>query len=83
MALIDLGSQDNYISKAVMLRAGLQPTLKKESYTAVAANTTMTPIRHEVCAELNIAPGYTHQVILDVFEKASYDIILGLPWLED
>jgi transposase InsO family protein len=83
MALIDSGSQDNYISKAVMLRAGLQPTLKKESYTAVAANTTMTPIRHEVCAELNIAPGHTHQVILDVFEKASHDIILGLPWLED
>jgi hypothetical protein len=60
MALIDLGLQDNYISKAVMLRAGLQPTLKKEPYTAVTANTTITPIRHEVCAELNIAPGHIY-----------------------
>jgi hypothetical protein len=43
-----------------MLQASLQPTSKKESYTAVTANKLIITIQYKVCAELNIALGQIH-----------------------
>jgi transposase InsO family protein len=83
MALIDSGSQDNYISKRAVLRAGLQPTLKKEPDEVMTVDGTRKIIRHQVDVDLGLFSGEQRKVTLDVFEEATHDVILGLPWLKD
>ena len=54
-ALIDSGSQENYISGAAVLKAGLQPVLKKTSYKITVANGSNGGlITHEVCEESSV-----------------------------
>lgn len=83
-ALIDSGSQENYISGTAVLKAGLQPVLKQTPYPiTVADGSNGGLITHEVYEELNIMFGRISKVRLDVFGLAAHDIILGLPWLQD
>jgi hypothetical protein len=39
-------------------------------------------IKHEVVTKLDIQEHY-EKICLDVFSLAAYDIILGLPWLQE
>jgi transposase InsO family protein len=85
-ALLDSGSQANYISGTAMVRAGLHPFLKKRPYPLHVANGERMPqesvIKHEVSTTLHIQE--TKWIgTLDVFGLAAHDIILGLPWLRE
>jgi len=82
-ALVDCGAQGNFISKVAMLRAGLQPTQKADPYEITMANGHSKWITHEVYATLTDKHESQTRVTLDVFELATHDIILGLPWLQD
>ena len=82
--MIDSGSQGNYISEEVMLRAGLQPSKKRQPYTVTMASTNATKrITHEVTVDLKLALEYENRITLDVLGTAAHDVILGLPWLRD
>lgn len=83
-ALLDSGSQDNYISGPAVLRAGLQPILKEQSHEVIVANGARAGIiRHEVNEWIQVSPLKESLVRLSVFGLATHDIILGLPWLRD
>jgi hypothetical protein len=87
-ALIDSGSQDNYISKEMMIRAGLYPSQKPdhEVYTALTASGRPMPgnttIDEEVTATIQIQKRQW-TISLDVLGLAAHDIVLGLPWLRE
>ena len=85
-ALLDSGSQANYISGRAMLRAGLKPQSKEIPYPLHVANGEEMPqgsrITHEVTTRINIQ-GDQRKQTLDVFGLAAHDIILGLPWLRE
>jgi hypothetical protein len=83
-ALLDSGSQDNYISGPAMARAGLRPKNKEQPYTVTVANGAQGGIiRQEVHEWIHITPQWKSMVRLSVFGLAAHDIILGLPWLRD
>jgi hypothetical protein len=83
---LDSGSLANFISRDATLRAGLKPSLKKDSYLLHVANRERMLykllIKHEVVTKLDIQEHY-EKICLDVFSLAAYDIILGLPWLQE
>jgi transposase InsO family protein len=85
-ALLDSGSQSNYVSGQAMMRAGLHPFQKEQSYPIHVANGQRMPgesvIRHEVMTTLHIQDKQW-KVNLDVFGLAAHDIILGIPWLRE
>jgi hypothetical protein len=82
LAFVDLGADNNYISREVALRAGLQPSLKKLPYLLHTANRKEMleelVINYEVNTTLHI---YRHKqrICLDVMRLADYNIILGIP----
>lgn len=67
-----------------MKLAGLVPTLRETSYPLRVANGKLMPeesrVTHEVVARLKIH-NHHEEIRLDVFETATHDVILGLPWL--
>jgi transposase InsO family protein len=85
-ALLDSGSQANYISGKALFEAGLQPYQKREPYPLHVANGQRMPdesmIRREIVVKLSIH-GHQEEICLDVFGLAAHDIILGLPWLQE
>jgi hypothetical protein len=82
LAFVDSGADNNYISREVALRAGLQPSLKKLPYSLYTANRKEMPeesvINYEVNTTLHI---YRHKqrICLDVMRLANHNIILGIP----
>jgi hypothetical protein len=82
-ALVDSGSQANYISAQAVLLAGLRPLRKDESYPLHVANGEPilgeTQITHEVTEVTLRIQNYREQLDLDVFRLATHNIILGLP----
>jgi hypothetical protein len=82
LAFVDLGADNNYISREVALRAELQPSLKKLPYSLYTANRKEMleelVIDYEVNTTLHI---YRHKqrICLDVMRLANYNIILGIP----
>jgi transposase InsO family protein len=86
LAFVDSGSDNNYISREVALRAGLQPSRKKSPYSLHTANGEEMPeesvIDHEVNTTLHIH-GHKQRICLDVMRLADHDIILGIPWLRE
>ena len=84
-ALLDSGSQSNYISSRAVWRAGLKPQRKKDPYPLRVANGEPMPqeseITHEVSSVPMILSKHHEEMDLDVFGMATHDIILGLPWL--
>jgi hypothetical protein len=85
-ALLDSGSQANYISWKAMTKAGLRPFRKRQSYPLHVAKGQKMPgdaiIEHEVTRILHIQDNQW-KMNLDVFGLAAHDIILGLPWLRE
>jgi transposase InsO family protein len=83
-ALLDSGSQANYISGPALFKAGLKPRSKETPYPLHVANGAEMPgepvIKHEVETKISVQ-GYHTEQTLDVFGLAAHDIILGLPWL--
>ena len=83
-ALLDSGSQANYISGPALFKAGLRPRRKEIPYPLHVANGEKMPresvIRYEVETEVSIQKHRVKQN-LDVLGLAAHDIILGLPWL--
>jgi hypothetical protein len=81
-ALLDSGSQANYISRKALFEARLQPYQKQEPYPLHVANRQRIPdesiIRREIVVKLSIH-GHQEEIYLDVFSLAAHDIILGLP----
>jgi transposase InsO family protein len=86
-ALVDSGSQANYISARAVLLAGLRPLRKEESYPLHVANGQPMPgettITHEVTKVTLRIQDHQEELDLDVFGLATHDIILGLPWLRE
>jgi hypothetical protein len=82
LAFVDLGLDNNYISREVALRVGLQPSQKKLPYSLYTANREEIPeelvINYKVNTTLYI---YRHKqrICLDVMRLANYNIILGIP----
>jgi len=83
-ALIDSGSQVNFISQLALERAGLRPKRKKKSYDLLVATGRPMPgsprVTHEVTTMLEITH-HEEQIILDVLPASRHDVVLGLPWL--
>jgi hypothetical protein len=84
-ALLDLGAQLNYLSTSAMRRAGLTLQRCKQAYPLQVANGQLMPGEDQITHEVTRVPLQIHQhheeIDLDVFEMATHDIILGLPWL--
>jgi hypothetical protein len=82
LAFVDLEADNNYISRKVALRAGLQPSLKKLPYLLYTTNgkemLEELVIDYEVNTTLYIY-GHKHRICLDVMRLANYNIILGIP----
>jgi RNA binding exosome subunit len=82
LAFVDSGADNNYISREVALRAGLQPSLKKLPYSLHTANRKEMleelVIDHEVNTTLHIH-GHKQRICLDVMRLADHNIILGIP----
>ena len=86
-ALVDSGSQSNYISARAVFLAGLRPLRKQDSYPLHVANGQPMPgeakITHEVTRVTLSIQNHQEEIDLDVFGLATHDIILGLPWLRE
>jgi transposase InsO family protein len=86
LAFVDSGSDNNYISREAVLRAGLQPSRKRLPYSLHTANGEEMPeesvIDHEVITILHIQ-GQNQRIRLDIMRLADHDIILGIPWLRE
>ena len=84
-ALLDCGAQSSYLSASAMRRAGLTPQRRKQPYPLQVANGQPMPgedqITHEVIRVPLQIQQHLEEIDLDVFEMATHDIILGLPWL--
>ena len=82
-ALVDSGSQANYVSAHAVERAGLKPQRKQQPYPLHVANSEPMPneerITHEVRQVKLSIQEHKEKIDLDVFGLATYDIILGLP----
>jgi RNA binding exosome subunit len=82
LAFVDSEADNNYISREVALRAGLQPSLKKLLYSLHTANRKEMPeesvINYKVNTTLHI---YRHKqrIYLDVMRLANHNVILGIP----
>ena len=85
-ALLDSGSQSNYISSQAVRRARLQPQQKKDPYLLRVANKEPIPQESEITRKVSSIPiklsKHHKEIDLDVFRIATHDIILGLPWLQ-
>jgi hypothetical protein len=81
LAFVDSGSDNNYISREVALRAGLQPSRKKSPYSLHTANREEMPeesvINYEVNTTLHIHR-HKQRIYLDVMRLADHNIILGI-----
>ena len=84
-ALLDSGSQANYVSARAAFVAGLRPLKKRVPYPIHVANGQPMPeqseIRHEVISVPMEIHGHQEKLTLDYFGLATHDVILGLPWL--
>src|SRR5215207_7177786 len=84
-ALLDSGSQANYISPQAIERAGLLQWKKEDPYPLHVANGEPMPnndtIKYETRNTSLIVQEHREEIDLDVLEMATHDLILGLPWL--
>ena len=82
-ALLDSGSQSNYISSRAVQRAGLQLQQKKDLYLLHVANREPMPQELEITYKVSSVPitlsKHYKDIDLDVFRIATHNIILGLP----
>ena len=82
-ALVDSGSQANYLSAQAVFLARLRPLRKEESYPLHVTNGQPMPggnqITHEVTRVTLSIQDHQEKLDLDVFRQATHDIILGLP----
>jgi hypothetical protein len=82
LAFVDLGADNNYISREVALQAELQPSLKKLSYLLYTINRKEIPeesvINYKVNTTLYIHK-HKQRICLDVMRLADHNIILGIP----
>jgi RNase H-like domain found in reverse transcriptase/Reverse transcriptase (RNA-dependent DNA polymerase)/Integrase zinc binding domain/Retroviral aspartyl protease len=85
-ALLDTGSQANYVSARAVFTAGLKPLRKKHPYPLHVANGQKMPeqsrITHEVLSVPMKIKGHQEEIDLDFFGLATHDVILGLPWFK-
>ena len=86
-ALVDSGSQANYVSAHAVRKAGLTQLRKQQPYPLHVANGEPMPneerITHEVRQVTLSIQEHEEKIDLDVFGLATHDIILGLPWLRE
>ena len=86
-ALVDLGSQANYVSAHAVRKAGLTQLRKQQPYPLHVANGEPMPneerITHEVRQVTLSIQEHEEKIDLDVFGLATHDIILGLLWLQE
>ena len=86
-ALVDLGSQANYVSAHAVREARLTQLRKQQPYPLHVANGEPMPneerITHEVRQVTLSIQEHEEELDLDVFGLATHDIILGLPWLRE
>ena len=84
-ALLDSGAQSNYISSRAVWQAGLKPQRKQNPYPLTVANGEPMPAESEITHEVLSIPlqiqDHMEHLDLDAFGMATYDVILGLPWL--
>jgi RNA binding exosome subunit len=82
LAFVDSGADNNYISREIALRAGLQPSLKKLPYSLHTINRKEMPkelvINYKVNTTLHIHR-HKQKIYLDVMRLADHNIILGIP----
>ena len=84
-ALIDSGSNGNYIRKSFLNRAGIMASPKKQPYGLEAVNGTDINSGGKVTEEISIRLDLTEhseRITLDVIDQMNYELILGMPWLE-
>ena len=80
-ALIDTGAQGIFLSRTFAKRAGVPLQRKKNPTRLWMANGNEEEISQETRPVRMTIGKHQEELVLDVFDSASHDIILGLPWL--
>ena len=86
-ALVDSGSQANYVSAHAVQQAGLEVQRKQEPYPLYVASGEPMPKGNKITEEVRQVTlsiqEHEEELDLDVLGLAIHDIILGLPWLRE
>ena len=80
-ALIDTGAQGTFLSRTFAKRAGVPLQRKKNPTGLWMANGNEEEISQETRPVRMTIGKHQEELVLDVFDSASHDIILGLLWL--
>ena len=78
-ALIDTGAQGIFLSRTFAKRAGVPLQRKKNPTRLWIANRNEEEISQETRPVRMTIGKHQEELVLDVFDSASHDIILGLP----
>lgn len=81
-AMIDSGASGNFASESFIKRHGIATQRKKEGYELIAVDGSSLPSVERETIPLPLAIQRHHEeIVLDVTDMASHDIVLGIPWL--
>ena len=81
-AIIDSGASGNFASESFIQRTGLATQTKRQGYELIAVDGSPLPCMERETIPLPLAIQQHHEeIVLDVTAMASWDIVLGMPWL--
>jgi hypothetical protein len=81
--MIDSGATGNFISRRFVKSNGIATQEKNDGYELIAVDGSSLPDVDSETIPLPLAIQSHHEeIVLDVLDTASHDIVLGIPWLE-
>lgn len=83
MAMIDSGAMGNFMSQRFVKSNGIATQEKNDGYELIAVDGSSLPDVDSETIPLPLAIQQHHEeIVFDVLDTASHDIVLGMPWLE-
>ena len=84
MAMIDLGATGNFMSRRFVNENRIATCEKNDGYELIAVDGSRLPdVDSKTILLLLAIQRHYEEITLDVLNTASYDIVLGMPWLEN
>ena len=83
IALIDSGADGNFASESFVKSQGIATRSRREgTYKLTVADGSPLPkVERETIPLLLAIQQHYEEIVLDVIDMASHDIVLGMPWL--